>query len=120
MTYHDRPGPVGIIIGFAIIFLGVALFLDQTGMFGWQVRWSFWPIFLIVLGLARFSQPRPDGTRGGGWLMFIGGWLLLNEMHVLRIRDSWPLLIIALGVHTMWKAIVRPTPPAAPRADQQS
>jgi hypothetical protein len=52
--------------------------------------------------------------------MVIGGWLLLNEMRVLRIRDSWPLLLVALGIHTMWKAIVRPVPPAAPRAGGQS
>lgn len=120
MTYHDRPGPTGIIIGLAIIALGVALFVGQTGILGWQLRWSFWPVFLIVVGLARFSQPRPDGTRHGGWIMVIGGWLLLNEMRVLRIRDSWPLLLVALGIHTMWKAIVRPVPPAAPRAGGQS
>jgi len=56
----------------------------------------------------------------GGWLIFIGGWLLLNEMRVLRFRDSWPLVLVALGVHTIWKAVVRRTPPNAPQTRQGS
>ena len=117
MTYRDRPGPAGIVIGLIIIALGVALFLDQTGILGWRPTWSFWPVLIIAMGLARFSQPRPGGTRDGGWLIFIGSWLLLNEMRVLRYRDSWPLFLVALGIHTIWKAM-RPTPPAAPKAEQ--
>ena len=70
--------------------LGLVLFLDQTGLFGWRMSSSLWPFLIIGLGLARFSTPRPDGTREGGWLIFIGTWLLLNEMRVLRFRDSWP------------------------------
>ena len=119
MVYRDRPGPAGVIIGLVIIALGIMLFLDQTGVLGWRPAWSFWPVLIIAMGLARFSQPRPDGTRDGGWLMFIGGWLLLNEMHVLRYRDSWPLFLVALGLHTIWKAIVRPVPPSSPKAGQQ-
>ena len=45
---------------------------------------------------------------------------LLNEMGVLRYRDSWPLFLVAIGVHTMWKAVRRPTPPSAPQPGQGS
>lgn len=122
MNYHDRPNPgwAGVVIGLMIAGLGVVLFLDQTGLFGWRMSWSLWPFLIIGLGLARFSTPRPDGTREGGWLIFIGTWLLLNEMRVLRFRESWPLVLVALGVHTIWKAVVRRTPPNAPQTGQGS
>ena len=120
MTYNDRrPGYGGMVIGLVIIILGVVLFLDQTGVLGWRPTWSFWPLLLVVMGLARFAQPRADGSRDGGWLMFIGLWLLLNEMRVLRYRDSWPLFLVAIGVHTIWKAIARQTPPSAPKTEER-
>jgi multisubunit Na+/H+ antiporter MnhC subunit len=122
MTYHDRPNPgwAGVVIGLMIIGLGVALFLDQTGWLGWRPSWSLWPFLLIGLGLARFATPRDDGSREGGWLIFIGVWLLLNSMHVLRIRDSWPLLLVAIGVNTIWKTFARRTPPNTPQVGQGS
>lgn len=112
-TYHDRPNPgwAGVVIGLVIIGLGVILLIDQTGMFGWRASWSLWPFLIIGAGLARFSTPKPDGSRDGGWMIVIGVWLLLNELRLLRFRESWPLLLVAVGVHTMWKAIVRRTPP---------
>src|SRR5688572_17768792 len=111
-TYHDRPNPgwPGVLIGLFIIGLGVVLFFDQTGLLGWRPSWSLWPFLIIGAGLARFSTPKPDGSREGGWLMFIGAWLLLNETTALRVHDTWPLLLVAAGVHTMRKAIVRRTP----------
>ena len=122
MTNHDRPGPgwAGIVAGLLIVGVGIILLVDQTGLLGWQPSWSVWPLLIIAFGLARFAQQNPDGSRDGGWLMLIGVWLLLNEMRILRFRDSWPLLLVALGVHTMWKAIARPARPGRPQAGQQS
>ena len=122
MTFHDRPNPgwAGMVVGSMIAGLGVLLLIDQTGWFGWQPTWSLWPFLIIGIGLARVSTPRPDGRREGGWLIFIGTWLLLNEMQVLRFRDSWPLILVALGLHTMWKAVARRTPPSASQTGTRS
>jgi hypothetical protein len=122
MNYHDKPNPgwAGIVVGLMIVGLGVVLLLDQTGMFGWRGGWNLWPLLVIGLGLARFIQPRPDGSREGGWLIFIGVWLLLNEMNVLRYRESWPLFLVAAGVHTMWKAVVRRKPAGPSQMGQGS
>jgi hypothetical protein len=122
MTTLDGRAPewAGIAIGLMIVGLGIVLFIDQAGFFGWQPSWSVWPFLIIGAGLARFASPRADGSRGGGWLIFFGVWLLLNEMRVLRFRDSWPLILVAIGVHTMWKALVRPARPSRPRAGQPS
>jgi hypothetical protein len=99
----------GILIGLTIVGFGLILFFDQTGLLGWQPSWSVWPFLIIGAGLSRFATPGQDGSRQGIWLMLIGVWLLLNEMRVLRFRDSWPLILVALGVHTMWRALVKPT-----------
>jgi len=122
MEYHDKPNPgwSGVVIGLMIAGLGLVLFLDQTELFGWRSTWSLWPFLIIGVGLARFATPKPDGAREGLWLVFIGVWLLLNEMQVLRFRDSWPLLLVALGVSTMWKAVARPRRPDGSQTGQQS
>ena len=107
----------GIGIGLTIAGLGILLLLDQTGLLGWHQEWSVWPFLLIVFGLARFAAPRPDGSRDGSWLIVIGVWFLLNEIRVLRFRDSWPLILVAFGVHHIWKAL-RPGRAAASPAGQ--
>jgi uncharacterized membrane protein (UPF0136 family) len=110
MTLYDRRDPAwsGVVVGLTILGLGIILLFDQTGFFGWRTSWSIWPFLIIALGLARFAQLRPDGSRDGGWLLFAGGLLLLNETRMLRFRDSWPLILVALGVLKMWMAL-RPT-----------
>src|SRR2546428_10298213 len=103
---HQRPpSPEGAVIGAAIILLGIVLLLDQVGIITWNGLWSFWPFALIIGGLVKLSRPQ-EGRREGGWLVFIGVWLLINEMHVLRYGDSWPLFLVALGVSIIWKALV--------------
>jgi cell wall-active antibiotic response 4TMS protein YvqF len=121
MTSLDGRTPewTGILVGLTIVGFGLILLFDQAGLFGWQPSWSVWPFLIIGAGLARFATPRPDGSREGTWLIFIGVWLLLNEMRVLRFRDSWPLILVALGVHTMWKAL-RPAQARRSRAGQTS
>jgi hypothetical protein len=121
MTFLDGRAPqwTGILIGLTIVGFGLILLVDQTGLFGWQPSWRVWPFLIIGAGLARFATPRTDGSREGSWLIFIGVWLLLNEMRVLRFRDSWPLILVVLGIHTMWKAL-RPAEARSSRTGQSS
>jgi uncharacterized membrane protein (UPF0136 family) len=118
MTLYDRRDPTwsGVVIGLTILGLGIILLFDQTGLFGWRTSWSIWPFLIIGFGLARFAQPRADGSRDGLGLIFIGGLLLLNETRILRFRDSWPLILVALGVHKIWTAL---RPPRASRPEGQ-
>ena len=121
-TYHDRPNPgwTGVVVGLFIAGLGLVLLLDQTGLLGWQPSWSLWPFLIFGAGLARFVTPKPDGSREGGWLMFIGAWLMLTNVTAWRVRDTWPLLLVALGVHHIWQATVRRPPPGTSQTGHRS
>jgi hypothetical protein len=97
----------GAVFGLLIMALGVALLLDRAGvvsLFGYS---TFWPFLVIAFGLVKLSHRRDDGAREGGWWLFVGVWMLLNEMRVLRFRDSWPLLLVAIGISMAWKEVVR-------------
>jgi len=39
--------------------------------------------------------------------VFFGVLMLLDEMQVLRFRDSWPLLLVAIGISMVWKDVVQ-------------
>ena len=95
----------GMAVGIAIMVVGVLLLLDQTGIvydLGWR---HLWPTLLIAMGLARLAFPRVDGRRDGGWMIVIGSVFLLDTLHVLRFRDSWPLFIVAIGIGMVWKEL---------------
>jgi hypothetical protein len=41
------------------------------------------------------------------WLLFVGGWGLLNEYRLFGIHygHSWPILLIGAGVLMVWRAM---------------
>jgi hypothetical protein len=83
----------------------------QWGGIHWNV--PLWPFILITLGVAKLQNRQIDArgrsrlNRGGGWLMFIGAWGLINEYHLFgaRFHNSWPLLIIGAGAMVVCQAV---------------
>ena len=108
MTDEQRQGNItGLVFGVIIMLLGATLFLDRTGVIDAFDYAPFWPVVVITIGLVKLSRRREDGRRHGGWWVLFGGAMLLNEMHVLRGRDAWPLFMVAFGVSIVWKELVR-------------
>ena len=93
----------GMTIGLLIMLIGVGLLLDRVGVVDALDYVTFWPVVLITLGLVKLSHRRPDGRREGGWWVVFGTWLLLNQLHVLRLREYWPLVLVAIGISMVWK-----------------
>jgi len=114
-----RPGPLAG--GFILLTLGVAMFLDTTGMVDLPLGRLIAPLVLIALGTAMLverggvivgrRERGPDGqvvmkTRqhgspfGGVWLIGVGAWMIASQMHVfgLNYGNSWPLLIVLAGI----------------------
>ncbi len=70
----------------------------------------------MAFGLGRMlGRRRDDGRAGGLGFFLLGVWLLLNELDILDYRDSWPLLLIAMGISLVWKSLARvPAPRPTP------
>lgn len=109
-----------LIVGLAILILGVLLTLDNFGFHTHSIiRW--WPVVLIVIGLVRLLDP----TAGKGAsivLLLIGGVFLLDNVTNIDIdfSDLFPLLIALLGAKLIWDAIGRRSGPRLATEDPNS
>ena len=101
----------GIAFGITLMLLGIILVLRNTGLVhlpvGGQWGLAFWSLFFIILGLTKLFTSLSGRPEGIGFL-FVGSWLMLNLLHVLRYRDSWPILIVGIGISIVWNALVGP------------
>ena len=104
MTDYYRPRRNGgLIVGMAIMLFGVTALLDQAGIIDGPGYATFYPLLAIAIGLVKLSQPRADGRRHGGWWVLWGAFWLMTQLHIGWLRDSWPLLLVALGISMVWK-----------------
>jgi hypothetical protein len=95
------------VLGVVLASLGAILMIDRTDV-GLDGVGRLWPVMLIAAGLAHFLGPQPDLPHGFG-LIATGLWLLVVTLTPLRLAETWPVMMVVLGVVTMWRAL----PPAA-------
>lgn len=109
MADPQRPAQTigNVLIGVTIMLLGVMIVLDRAGVITRFHYSAFWGILLIAIGLVKLSYRSETGQRQGGWWVFFGVWMLLNETRAWRFHDSWPLLLVAIGINVMWKELVQ-------------
>jgi hypothetical protein len=101
----------GLVIGLAIVGLGVALLLDQEGVVRiWDV-WRFWPLVLIGAGLVRLLRARttPDLLWGMVEVLF-GVVFQLGALgyHRFAFSRTWPLLVVGLGLWVLYGKVPWP------------
>lgn len=108
----SRRNTGGIVFGLMLILLGVVLIFQNMGLVPSMPRgfwWlTFWGLLFISLGLVKLITPGPAHRREAFGQLFVGTWLLLNQFQVLRYRDSWPILLIGIGIGIVWSAVDRP------------
>lgn len=95
--------------GLLLVVLGIALFLDQMGMFDIERLWHYWPLILVVVGLNRMiGFPSARDFTGGLWMTCIGLWLfaVFEGDYGLTIYNSWPIFIIISGVAMVLEPVV--------------
>jgi hypothetical protein len=118
-SIHDRidegmrrrrsgPGLSHLIIGVAIVAIGVALLLDNMGLYHMYNVWQYWPVILIAMGLGKvMDSSAGSGKLWGGFMVLIGCGFLADNLHLFHFGFDliWPLLIIYFGGLMLWRGL---------------
>jgi hypothetical protein len=91
-------GHGNVVIGATLVLTGLAIVLERAGVLHWKDHWTLWPLILGGIGLARLLQSVPGEPKQGLLFLTAAVWLLLGEAGWVSVADSWPIVIIALGL----------------------
>ena len=96
-----------VVIGVAVIVVGVLFTLDNLGLVDAQEYLRFWPAALVLIGFVQVWHAIRDGH---GWfsglvLFGIGSWMLLTHVVYIRLdpRDFFPLFLVFIGGYLVWR-----------------
>lgn len=102
-------GAVGA--GLIVLLLGVLMLLDRGGYTHLHLMRYFPGLACLAIGLGimvgAVSCREPRHAFSGLWLVFIGSWLIVSEGRFfgLSFNTSWPLLIVAVGILIVLRAL---------------
>jgi uncharacterized membrane protein YccC len=109
MDEHTSPRLRGSLIAGALLLItGFLFLLSNFDVIGLGPLSHYWPMIIIAIGTTKiFTAEDAVERRKGSWWILIGCWLLVSTVHVfgLSFHNSWPLLLIILGVNSIWKAL---------------
>jgi hypothetical protein len=111
--HRHSPGSQ-LALGIFLMTIGVLLTLDRLQIINTSSVLRLWPVGFIALGATILLQRGDRHGRfwGFGWL-FLGVWLLLNTLGILRIGFwdlFWPLLLLFIGVRLITRSMGRTVP----------
>ncbi len=101
-----------LIIGLAVIVVGVLFLLDAFDVPGIGDAWHYvrrlWPAVFLLIGVAKLTNSRSGGDyiTASIWLL-LGGLLLANNFNLISFdiwRAFWPTLLIIFGVGLVTRA----------------
>jgi hypothetical protein len=107
-----------LVVGVFIMLIGVLLMLDRLDVLSFAARLlRFWPVGLIALGASMVVRRADSHGRfwGFAW-MFLGTWLLLNVLGVVRVgfwELFWPAVLILIGLNLIKQTARRSATAAA-------
>lgn len=90
-----------LVLGLALIFFGVIYTLDRLDLVNADDIARFWPVFLVVAGIAKLFWPGGAGGRFTGVLLIlVGSWLLAWEVGYVDYSpwDYWPVILVLIGL----------------------
>jgi cell wall-active antibiotic response 4TMS protein YvqF len=104
-----------LVTGFAILAVGVILWLDHLNKLNARDYLQWWSLLVIASGIAHLIERR---WLGGAILIVFGSAFLpripfFPHLHLGQILGMWPLLISVAGVTLVMQAL---QPPKDPRA----
>jgi predicted membrane protein len=99
-----------IVVGLAVIAIGVLFLFDNLGWLDIDLTVQFWPVILIAAGVLKILQGRePRGKVTGAVLVVVGAVLLLKGLGIFHITWNMlaPLLMIAGGLAVVARSASR-------------
>jgi hypothetical protein len=90
-----------IVLGAFVILIGVLALADNLFQINTRQIIQFWPAVFVLVGALKINQTRqPAGYIVGGALMTLGVLMTLSNVGLInfRVRDWWPLFLIAAGI----------------------
>jgi predicted membrane protein len=102
----NNRNPPKFIIGVFLVLMGIVLALDQLGVVQANHLLRFWPVALIILGLAMLQRGERQSALRALVLIVVGGWLLLNTLGLVSLDlwgFIWPLLLVFFGARIMMR-----------------
>ncbi len=103
-------GMGGMVVGGVIVLIGLMILLDNMGIVRFHDIWRYWPVLLIVVGIAKILESvTPAGYIWGGVVTLAGALLLLDNLDIVVFDFNliWPLLLIAFGLSMLLRSIDR-------------
>ena len=105
-----------LMLGVVVVAIGVLFTLDNLGVLDARDVLRFWPIALLIFGVAQIMYARTTarGFTGVLWIL-AGGFLVGRQLGLFDVglRDLWPLLLVAFGSFIVWQAFHRELPAQA-------
>lgn len=104
----DRPRSVlgtKLILGLFFTVIGLLLTVTNLGILPLGSYLRYWPAVILLIGLIKLADPA--GRVPGLILTFIGAAMLASKAGWLRVNvfDLWPLLLIAVGIGMVMRAL---------------
>ena len=104
-------GSGSMLVGVAMILVGLLFLADRAVWLDVRISAHHWPLIPMFFGTVRMLAPgyrdgRRHSRRSGLWLLAIGVWGTISEFQLfgLDYSISWPLLVIAAGINTVWRS----------------
>ena len=106
MEFEDPVDRRHVAFGVIIMALGLLFLMDKLEMVQQAVLGLFWPGVLVAWGFKRIVWPsRPGREVGGVWMALTGGLLVLDQLSIVHLRESWPLFVIIGGMLMIFRAL---------------
>jgi predicted membrane protein len=94
-----------LVLGVIVMVLGLALALDNFGLFQARYIFRLWPVVLIVIGLTRLQQSVRHGGRPEGYVLtLVGVGLILMNFGLLGFRQALAFLFLTVGGVIVFRA----------------
>jgi predicted membrane protein len=104
-------GHGGLIGGFILAGIGLILLLQNLGIAVFDDVERFWPLILIVVGVAQAARSVGMGGKVWGAVVMIAGVLfLLNNFDIIHgnlWRFVWPAILIMMGLGMLARSVDR-------------